>query len=96
MDFFRKMIIITTVTSLFIGTNVYINKEVKEIVNVIDVDLRSEILELKSVIEENSNKCNLLYGGMLYLQQELESTQRQLRIEKIAEEKELKTILTEK
>ena len=96
MNNLRKIICVLLVSSLFVSLDVYTNTRLEEKFEQTHIDLRTNIVELQKEVEMNKLRCNILYNGFIELQQELEATQKQLGIERIAGEGKTKTISTNK
>lgn len=96
MSSLRKIILVLLVSSLFVGLDVYTNTRLEQNFEQTNIDLRTSIIELQKEVQINQMRCNILYNGFIELQQELEATQKQLGIEKIAGEGKTKTISASK
>ena len=96
MSNLRKIILVLLVSSLFVGLDVYTNTRLEQNFEQTNIDLRTSIIELQKEVQINQMRCNILYNGFIELQQELEATQKQLGIEKIAGEGKTKTISASK
>lgn len=96
MSSLRKIIFVLLVSSLFVGLDVYTNTRLEQNFEQTNIDLRTSIIELQKEVQINQMRCNILYNGFIELQQELEATQKQLGIEKIAGEGKTKTISASK
>ena len=96
MSNLRKIILVLLVSSLFVGLDVYTNTRLEQKFEQTNIDLRTSIIELQKEVQINQMRCNILYNGFIELQQELEATQKQLGIEKIAGEGKTKTISASK
>ncbi|MEK9805919.1 MAG: hypothetical protein VW551_06475 [Euryarchaeota archaeon] len=96
MSSLRKIILVLLVSSLFVGLDVYTNTRLEQKFEQTNIDLRTGIIELQKEVRINQMRCNILYSGFIELQQELEATQKQLGIERIAGEGKTKTISASK
>ncbi len=96
MNNIRKITCVLLVSSLFVALDVYTNTRLEQKFEQTDIDLRTNIVELRKEIEINQLRCNILYNGFIELQQELEATQKQLGIERIAGEGKTRTISANK
>lgn len=96
MSSLRKIIFVLLVSSLFVGLDVYTNTRLEQNFEQTNIDLRTSIIELQKEVQINQMRCNILYNGFIELQQELEATQKQLGIERIAGEGKTKTISASK
>lgn len=96
MSSLRKIILVLLVSSLFVGLDVYTNTRLEQNFEQTNIDLRTSIIELQKEVQINQMRCNILYNGFIELQQELEATQKQLGIERIAGEGKTKTISASK
>tara|TARA_Y100000593_G_C4294096_1_gene329733 strand:- start:299 stop:589 length:291 start_codon:yes stop_codon:yes gene_type:complete len=96
MSNLRKIVLALLVSSLFVSLDTYTNTRLEQKFEQTNVDLRTVIIELQKEVQINKMRCNILYNGFIELQQELEATQKQLGIERIAGEGKTKTISTNK